>query len=43
MGGPRSVSGEPIEETMISESKGVEKLLAVRRREVISKAWNTAN
>jgi hypothetical protein len=43
MGGPRSASGEPIEETMISESNGVEMRLAVRTGREISDAWNTTN
>jgi hypothetical protein len=38
MGGPRSASGEPIEETMISESNSVEMLLAVRTGGEISNA-----
>lgn len=31
-GGPRSVSGEPIDETMIRESVGAAMLVAVNRR-----------
>jgi len=43
-GGPRSVSGEPTEETMIIESNDAEILLAPRRSGVeISNVRNTTN
>lgn len=43
-GGPRSVSGEPIEETTITESNGTEMLLAVCWSGAeISNLWNAKN
>ena len=43
-GGPRSVSGEPMEEAMITESCGTEMLLDADRNGVgISNVWNATN
>jgi hypothetical protein len=43
-GGPRSVSGEPIEEIMITESDGTGRLRDARRSGVeISNAWKSTN
>jgi hypothetical protein len=43
-GGPRSVSGEPIEDTTITESDGAEMLLTAHLSRVeVSNAWYAMN